>query len=283
VKAFFRRLSPLWAPFTGGRASLYAAGAGFYLLLSLFPAALFLLQLLSRFPAARDAAMVFLFSSIPAGFVPLAQAVEAALSARSDAALLSLSALTTLWSASKGMLALDDGFHALLKLEQNRRFLRRRLFSIVHFLLLAISLVATFSVLVLSSKLFVFLTEWFPGAAQLWSLLNRLQIWTALLPLWILFTLLFSILPTRRLPFRCRLIASAVTALGWLLLSVLFSFYMEHISGLQGSLGFLLLTLLWLQLCMQLLLWGGILAQLLAKRAYHPLQILRKAFFPTCS
>ena len=281
--AFFRRLSGLWAPFTVSKTSLYAASAVFYLLLSLLPAALFLLQLLSRFPTARDAAMEFLFSALPSGFVPLAQTVEESLTPQIGTAFLSLSVLATLWSASKGMLALDDGFHALLGLRQTRSFLLRRLLSIVHFLLLALSLVAAFSLLVLSRWLFVSLTDWFPGASHFWALLNRLRVWTVLLPLWILFSLMYTILPTKTLPLRCRLWGSAAAVLGWLLFSILFSLYMEQISGLKGGLGFLILTLLWLHMCMQMLLWGGILAKLLADGGYHPLRILRHAFFPSCS
>lgn len=251
--AFYRRISLLWTPFTCKRPSLYAAAAGFYLTVSAIPAAVFLLGVLSRFPAVLQAGADFLLSVIPSAFAPLVTAAVKEAAGAGGAAVLSLSALASLWSASRGVLALTDGFRAVLELPLDERgFFRRRLTAAGLFLLLAAAGLLPF-----------------PGGS--------------LAPLWAGFCLLYSVLPQARLPFRCCVAGSGAAALGWMLFSAAFSAYVERSSGLRGGLGFAVLALIWLHCCMQLLLYGAILAKLLAEGRWRPLKILRNALFPPCS
>ena len=112
--ARIRSLRRLWEPFTACRASLYASSSSFYILLSVFPAALFLLSLLPYLPLSLDALLDALEQVVPNPFHPVVGYVFDTVRTSSTITLLSVSAVTTLWSASKGVLAITDGLNAVL-------------------------------------------------------------------------------------------------------------------------------------------------------------------------
>ena len=275
-----KNLSALWQPFTSDRISLYAAGASFYILLSILPAAVFLLALLPQLPGVMDAVMEFLSDIIPSSMMPLAEEVYRTLTSGSSITLMSLSVLTILWSASKGIMALMDGLNAVLGQPDRRAFLLRRVLAIVYFLLLTICLVATLLFHVLGQHILTALLRYLPGLSSLWELLLDGRIMYTLPLLILLFTLLYRVLPARKVHLRYCVTGGVTAAILWLVISALFSIYVDYMSSRQiyGSLGFLIFIMLWLHICILILLAGGVLSALLERGDYRPIQILKSTF-----
>ena len=66
-----------------------------------------------------------------------------------------------------------------------------------------------------------------------------------------------------------------------MLVSWAFSIYVNYFAGyvkLYGGIGLLILTCIWLHICLLLFLYGALVADLLHHRSYHPLQILKETF-----
>lgn len=271
-------LSGIWRPFTRNQPTLYAAGASFYILLSVFPALLFLLTVLSHLPVVLETALELLEYLIPDSFLPLADYIGQTISEGTSLALLSLSAFTTLWSASKGILALMDGLNAVLGVRDHRGFLRRRCMAVFYFLLLSVSLLATLCFHALGQWILAACIRHFPVFSDLWQRLLHLRFLYTLLPLTVLFALLYRVLPAVKTQLRHCLLGGIATAAGWLLFSSLFSVYVNVFARHQqfyNGFGFLILTLLWLHVCILMFLLGGIFSVLLSQGTYHPIQILR--------
>lgn len=279
-------LSGLWRPFTRHHTTLYAAGASFYTLLSVFPALLFLLTLLSSLPLVLAGATSLLEALVPDSFLPLLDHIAETVSGSASPALLSLSAITTLWSASKGVMALMDGLNAVLDVDDRRGFLRRRGMAILYFLLLSLCLLATLCIHTLGQWILAAFLRHFPEASAFWERLLSLRFFYTLLPLAVLFALLYRVLPTVRVRVRHCLLGGAATAAGWLLFSQLFSVYVNLFASRQvlyNGIGFLILTLLWLHICILMFLLGGIFSVLLSQGTYHPIRILKSCFSRRCS
>ena len=274
-------LRQLWAPFTGSPISLYAAGASFYLILSALPASAFLLALLPYLPVSQATWTHILEQTFPAPFLPIVFALLQAAAARRSAAILSLSALTALWSASKGILALMDGLNAAMSMEQKKLYILRRFTAIAYFLLLEAGLLAMLGFYVFGRQILDGCLRWFPGLSDLMHLILRLRVVYTVLPLGFLFAAVFYFFPARRLRFRFCLAGGVISAVGWIVLSLGFSIYVNYISNLNrlyGSLGVILLAAVWLHSCMVLVLCGGLFAQLLSNGRYRPLLILKDTF-----
>lgn len=276
-----RSLRRLWEPFTACRASLYAASSSFYILLSVFPAALFLLSLLPYLPLSLDALLDGLEQVVPAPFHPVVNYVFETVRSNSTIALLSVSALTTLWSASKGVLSITDGLDAVLDRPRETWYLRRRALSIVYFLILAVSLLTMLLIHVFGESLLLACFRWFPAAARAAVLIYSLRTPYLFLLFGLLFGLVFYLYPRRTLDFRWCLLGGLGTSGCWLLVSWAFSIYVNHFAAyvrLYGGIGLLLLTCIWLHICLLLFLYGALAAKLLHEGTYHPAAILRFFF-----
>lgn len=276
-----RSLRRLWEPFTACHASLYAAGASFYILLSIFPTALFLLTLLPYLPLSLQALVEAVEQVVPAPFHPVIDYVFDTVESRSTVTLLSLSVLTTLWSASKGVLAIADGLNAVLDRDLETRYLRRRLSSIVYFLILAVALLTMLLLHVFGEALLAACARWFPAAARAAAVIYHLRTPYLLFLFGLLFALIFYLFPRRAMEFRWCLAGGLATAGCWLFISWAFSIYVNQYAGyvkLYGGIGLLLLTCVWLHICLLLFLYGARATSLLHQRSYHPLTILRETF-----
>lgn len=278
----WKSLRRIWTPFTSGSIPLFAAGASFYILLSLLPATVFLLALLPYLPVTSDAWNRILQEIIPAPFLPLAFFLLQTAAAQRSPAVLSLSALTTLWSASRGILALSDGLNAVLELQPTRQYVVRRLRFTFYFLLLELSLLMMLGIYVFGRQLLGGCLQWFPEFSELFRLILRLRSVCIFFLLCLLFSAVYRFFPAERLPFRFCLAGGLLAAAGWIVISLAFSIYVNYVSfrnRLYGGFGLVILAGFWLHSCMVLLLSGGLLTKLLTGGTYRPILFLKESFF----
>ena len=253
----WNNLRKLWAPFSESRASVYAASACYYILLSILPSALLFMSLLPNLPISFRTWEIWFSQLLPEPFQPVAAYVLEQIERSEAFPYLSLSALTVLWSASKGIIAITDGLNAVLCHEEPVDFFRKRVLGMRSFLFFMLLLILLLIGQTILSGYFAF----------------------ALLIL--LFAMLYRFLPGRKLPFRCSILGGAFTATGWITVSWLFSVYVDHFDRyhrLYGTIGLLILACIWLQICILMILYGAILAELAHSKSYHPIQIIKDTF-----
>lgn len=247
--------------------SQHASYAGYFTVLALFPGLVLTLALLRYTSLDTGDLMELLSGYLPRALLEPVERLVIQTYAASDAALVSVSAVGTLWSASKGVYGILRGLNAIYGLEERRGWLHTR----------AISMGYTFlflGALMLSLVLNVFgeaLLAWIPVGGWLWRLLSGIIGFRALLMLAVqtaLFAATFRILPAHRGPLRAQLTGALLASLGWQIFSELFSLYVEHMSGyagIYGSVYAMALGLLWLYCCLCILFFGAALNRLLAE------------------
>lgn len=237
--------------FAGLEIPLHAANACFFISLSAFPA-LALISGLLRYSGLEIRHLEELLSGlVPAALMPTVQVLVKDTWDNATGTLLSLSALTTLWSAGRGIYALMTGLDAVCGLREDRGYLRKRLICTVYTVLFLL-------VLLLTLALHVF---WPKGRLPRLTALLMAQI--------IVFTLMYMFLPCRRGSFLGSLPGAVLSGLGWTVFSWGFSVYVVHFSdtaGIYGPVYTLALAMLWLYSCMVILLFGGALNRLLQKK-----------------
>lgn len=92
--------------------SAYAASAAFFMFLSLIPILLLVCSILPYTPVTEADLMEVLAQILPTSLVPLSVKTVADVYDKSPA-VISLSAVATVWSAGKGMLAIIRGLNAI--------------------------------------------------------------------------------------------------------------------------------------------------------------------------
>lgn len=242
--------------------TLYAAGASFFLVLALFPILVLLLSLVRYTGFSVETLMEALSGIIPQALMPGAKQLIYSLYRNTTGRALSLSALTALWSASKGMYGVTRGLNGIYGVTESRGYFYTRSMSILYTF-------AFLLVLLLTLILHVFgkgAQRWlFTMDAPIFAILAellKLRLCVLLPVQTLVFTLLLMVLPNRRNRFWESLPGGLLTAIGWQVLSQAFSVYVEHFASyadLYGSVYVPALGMLWLYLCMCLLFCGGTL------------------------
>lgn len=254
---------------SGKNISIHAAGAGYFIVLSVFPLLVLILSLL-RYTGLQVETLTNLIAGfLPEALIPSAKRLIVSTYRNTSGAVISLSALTGLWSASRGIYGLLTGLNAIYGVKENRGYLYTRGISVFYTFLFLLMLLATLILNVFGTTLL----QWLPlenlSLVQfLWDIVD----WRFVLMLLLqtgLFTTMFMALPNRRNTFRQSLPGALLASVGWLVFSDLFSVYVRNFSGyanIFGSVYAVALSMLWLYFCISIVFYGGALNQYLMVR-----------------
>jgi membrane protein len=241
----------------------------YYLILSLFPFLIFIMTLIGYANISLEDKIQQLEQVMPAEAVSIIEEILQDVSEGRSQALLSFGMLATLWAASKGVNAIIKGLNRAYDIDESRAFWKIRGIAFLATLTIGFVVLLSILLLVLGTwlKTQVFLLTDLPyGFQKLWDLL---QYAVPLLVMFIVFTLLYWIAPSRRLALREVVPGALFSTLGWIVTSVLFSVYVNQFSDFTktyGSLGGVMILLIWLYISSIIILAGGEINAILLKR-----------------
>lgn len=245
---------------------LHAANAGFFIILSLFPALVLVLSLL-RYTGLQVSSLVEVLASVlPAALMATVEELVLSTYENSSGALVGISALTALWSASKGIYGLMTGLNRVYGVSENRGWLYTRCISVLYTFVFLAVLLLTLVVHVFGGTLLSLLPI---TRSRLVRILTGIVDFRFLLLLTLqtaVFMLLFAFLPNGRNKLRDTIPGALITSLGWLVISGAFSLYVERFASLRsiyGSVYTLALAMLWLYFCLLLIFYSAAFNQYL--------------------
>lgn len=240
-----------------------AAQLSYYFLLALFPLLLFLVTLLGYLAQAgsqlRIGLMSYLATVMPASSVQLIQTTLDEISSSRGGGKLSLGLLAALWAASNGMGAVTQTLNVAYGVKETRPWWKVRVISI--FLTLALSVLIVLALLiVLYGGQLVDLLAGYLGLSSVARILWKVLQWpVALFFVLATFHLIYYFAPNVR--HRRWSTPGALVAVGlWLLISFGFKLYLHFFNSYSvtyGSLGALIILMLWFYLTGAAILIGG--------------------------
>lgn len=265
----FERIAPLVQHLSQQRIGIHAAGAGYFIVLSVFPLLVLVLALL-RYTGLQVETLTDLLSGfLPEALMPSARKLILSTYRNTSGAVVSLSALTGLWSASRGIYGLLTGLNAIYEVQENRGYFYTRAISVFYTFLFLLMLLVTLVLNVFGTTLLQKLPfENLTLLQFLWDLVD----WRFVLMLLLqtgLFSAMFMALPNKRNTFRESLPGAVLASLGWLVFSNLYSIYVRNFSGyanIYGSVYMVALSMLWLYFCISIVFYGGALNHYLCKK-----------------
>ena len=252
----------IWKNIGKDRVVVVAAGVTFYSILALFPAIAALVALYGLFadPAAITSHLDSIAGVVPGGAIEVMrdQITRVASQGRTTLGVTFIvSLLMSLWSANAGIKSLFDALNLVYNESEKRSFVKLNLVSLT-FTLLAI----LFVLLAISAMVVVPIVLNFLGLGGATEMIFKIARWPALLVVvaWAL-ALIYRYGPSREKP-RWRWISwgSALAAVCWIGVSILFSWYAENFGSYNktyGSLGAIIAFMFWIWLSIIVVLIGG--------------------------
>jgi len=245
--------------------TVYAAQASFFLLLASVPF-LMLLMGVSRFffRSAGTEILSLVEGVLPDPLKEAFSALAAQLTDTGSVSLLSFSAVTALWSASRGMAALERGLSGVYGVNVSRGFFRDSLRSLVYTAVLIFLIFASLTLLVFGGQIADGLMSLFPALERpVTAILGARGIFV-----FFGLTGFFALEHRTVLRHDPILPGAALSAAGWMLFSFFYSLYVRFLpraSYLYGGLAILTVWMLWLYFCMIIFLSGAEVNKLLFK------------------
>ena len=240
--------------------SAFSAQSALFIIISAFPLIIMILNLIQFLPITKTDLTYIMVRAMPDALEPFIINIIDELYRKSSGTLISLTALTTLWSASKGTLSVVRGLNSIYQIKETRNFITLRFISIIYTIILILTLLFTLTILVFGNTLYIFIATRFLFLETLANILILLRPLLALSVLTLFFALLYKIIPNRPTSLMLQTPGALFAASGWMFFSFFFSIYIDNFSNfsyMYGSITAIVLIMLWLYFCMYILFIGA--------------------------
>lgn len=242
-----------------------AAQLSYYFLLALFPLLLFLMTLFGYFAETgsrlRDKLINYLATVMPGSAITLVHTTLDEITQARGGGKLSLGLLAALWAASNGMGAISDTLNAAYGVKETRPWWKVRLTSVLMTIALSVLIVSALTIVLYGGQIGERISAHFGFGAAFTIAWKILQWPIALFFLLVTFNLIYYFAPNVRPRKRRFCSIGTVTAIVlWLLVSFGFRLYLHFFNSYSvtyGSLGALIVLMLWFYFTGLAILLGG--------------------------
>ena len=260
------KLKKLAAYLSAQQVPLYAANASFFLILSVFPVLVVLLALMRYTGLQVEIFTDLVAEVVPGALMPTVNRLVLSAYVNASGAVLSVSALAALWSASRGMYSFTTGLNAIYDVKENRGYFRTRIISMGYTFAFLIVLLLTLVLHVFGADLLQLL-EGLPIPAFLLNLLD-LRVFVLLILQTALFCAMFMVLPNEKNRLGESIPGALLASIGWQVFTNVYSAYAQKFTAyasIYGSVYVVALGMLWLYFCICIVFYGGVLNNTLQK------------------
>lgn len=248
-----------------------SAQVAFYLSFSLFPLLLFLVNLFGLILGSaldlREELFSYLRQIMPYSAYALVQKTILEVSENSSGGKLTIGFLVALWSASAGMDSLRVALNHVYKIKESRSWWLTKAESLVLTLLLIFLLLFVLGTVFYGWKFLSLLLSLMNLPIKSIVFLSILQWVSFIIVLLLTFGMVYNFLPDLKDRKKIWISYGSVTAIGlWLLLTNGFRIYLNYFNNYDktyGSLGAVIILMLWLYLTSLVILIGGALNSVL--------------------
>jgi membrane protein len=242
-----------------------SAQLAFYFLLALFPLLIFVSAMLGRVFAGNadlyNDLLTHLQILMPASAYRLVRDTVDEITLGTSSGKLSLGLLAALWTASSGMEAVINGLNVAYKVTERRRWWRRRLVAINLIVLLAVVSGIALTLALFGGRIGNFLANRHGYGDVFERFWITVQFGFPPIFMLLLFALIYRFAPNvRGHGWQALLPGACVGVVLWLSATALFRLYLSHFdsySKTYGSLGAVIVLMLWLYLSGAAILVGG--------------------------
>ncbi len=259
IKEWYKEIIDMVSKMMQHHVGAYAAQSAYFFMLSLIPI-IILLMTLVRFtpvtlPDVLTAVSLVFPSSVNDMVISIVREVY-----NLSMAVVPLTIVVALWAAGKGVLSLTTGMNISYECPETRNYVVLRIRATFYTVLFVLVIGLLLLLSVFGKSLSAFVASHFPVLETFIAVTVKVSSYIAPVVL-VLFSLsIYKFLPNRKDTFRKQLPGSIFAALGWLVVSWIFSIYLDIFTGfttMYGSLATIVLIMLWLYFLMYITLLGA--------------------------
>ena len=237
----------------------FSAQSAFFMTISVIPFIMLLISVIKFLPLSDEQLIAYLIDIFPYGARSLIASFVQEIFEKPGAAVISITAVYTLWAASMGVFAVAKGLNRVFCTSETRNYLAIRIMSMVYTLALLVALVLCLALFVFGDTTTDIIEKATSGHGFAVFMIGARKLLGALL-LSAFFLLIYVVVPNRKTKIVLQIPGALVSGIGWVSFSYLFSIYYENIatfSFLYGSLSVLVFFMMWVFVCIYIFFIGA--------------------------
>jgi len=237
-----------------------AAELSYYLLFSFFPLLIFVSILLGYMNIEPQAMIERMDDILPRDIITLIESYLRHVVTIQNGQLMVFGFLTSFWSVTRAVDSLMGSVGKAYGLFTPHGFIKKWLWKALISLMLMISIVIGLAFAIFGGSTMEFLSEIYPLSDAFINLWSYIRYPTLAIPVFLTLSLLYRVAPNFKYKFRFVFPGALLAILLFIATSVCFSFYVENMgnySVLYGSLGAIIVLMLWLFMCSISLILGA--------------------------
>lgn len=266
MKKILRYVSRLIKRIFADEITVYSAQASFYIIISVFPFVMLLMSLIGFImPISSQNIMDWINTICPAAIKPTVVTLANEIFDKS-VSLVSLSALTALWSASRGIAALERGVKRIYKTKRSSNLIADGLMSVLYTFMFIALILATLILQVFGNLISDLILKYIHFSLTDIVLIKGVFSFAVMT---LVFQLMYYFFNKRQSRFHKALPGAMFSAIGWIVFSNIYSVYIDNMSNysyIYGSLTAIVLLMLWLYFCVIIFLIGAEINNLTRKK-----------------
>ena len=203
--------------FKEDRASVYAAQASFFIMVSIGPFIIALMAMVQFFlPGDQLQTFHTVMEYLPAELTNMVNIGISEIFTNSAPSIVSLSVIIALWSASKAVLGIERCLHVIYDVHEKRNYVFQRIKGYIYTILILISIVLALGLLVFGNTIQQFLTGYFPWLEKAREPIIALRAIFAITIFVMTFTGIYMVLSGAKRKLRAVLPGVVLSVTGWL-------------------------------------------------------------------
>ncbi len=238
----------------------FAAQSAFFIFLSFFPIINIIISLPKFMYLTEDQVLDIIYYLLPNRFESYVGDIVLEMYQHSSGSLTIISFVIAIWSAAKGLMAIRNGLNEVYRSREQRNYFIIRSISAVYTVALVI-LILVLSVLnMFGTQIAQFVLSQFPEyASEAWLVISLRGTATFIL-LFIMFELMYTIVPTKKLKFKNQIPGALFAAFSWVTVTKIFSLYVDIYASksyMYGSLTTVIMLMFWMYFVITLVFVGA--------------------------
>lgn len=249
--------------FKRANVSSTAIVIAYYTLVTIFPMVIFIGNILPLLRLEVDAVLPYLEMAMPRSiYTTLEPLITKFLQTGASGSVASISGLVTLWATSRGINALKQAFNQAYDVGNDQGVITQRLLSFLIMIFIGVMLIILFVIYSFGQLVLEHLTPLFELPTDWLTTFSQLKWPTTVLGLFLIFIILYFLVPNAKVHLKYIWPGAVVATLGWMMLTQVFSIYVRYFARSflsYGTIGTFIVLLLWLNYSAYVIMVGVVI------------------------
>lgn len=259
AKEVYLKVNKITRDISQDHVGAYAAQSAYFFMLCMIPIILLLLTLVRYTPVTKADVMAAVIQVFPSSVDSLITSIVNQVYNQSMS-IIPITVIVALWSAGKGVLAMSSGLNCIYNCQETRNYVYLRIRATLYTVMFLIVIIFLLVLSVFGNTLNIFISNHVVFMKKMADWLIEMRTIIMPITLMIFSILIYKFLPNREDKVKKQIPGSIFAAVGWMIISWIFSVYVDVFQGfsdMYGSLTTIVLIMLWMYFCMYTILLGG--------------------------